>query len=716
MTALALRLARALQPPQASQPPGAAGPRSGRPVAGSRRRLPALPVPVFVGLVTAVGLVLAVVVVAGSDLPGDLRVLPLPVWLLCLGLAVGELGPIPVARGDERTGSITMSTIFAVALVATGPFAVLLAVHTLVVALDDVRTRREPRKIAFNAGQYAVSLVAARAVFALVGGEPLLAPHHPFTAAALGPVLCAGLVFVVANNALVAVVVALDQQSPVLASVGRDLHLKLETSAVLVALAPVAAVLAQTSGWLLPLLALPVLAVRRSAVLAAARRVQAMRDPLTGLGNRDLFFGRAARQLERSAVTGEPVCVLMLDLDHFKDINDTLGHQIGDLVLQEIGRRIAPVAPEPGCVARLGGDEFAVLLPGVPARGGGVVAEQLLADIVQPLQIGGTRFSVQASIGIASLEGAAQAGTDAEQLSDVTAIMQRADIALYDAKRERARWALYDDDAAHPGTPERLSLLADLREAVTLGQLSVSFQPQVSLHDGEVSGTEALARWTHPERGVIDPEEFIALAENAGLISQVTDLVLEDSLAALDRWNAAGLASRVSVNLSARQLSDLSLPERVGRALARHDVQPAQLTVEVTESSMMGDPRRAGQILRELRRLGVRVAVDDFGTGYSSLAYLQGLDLDEIKVDRSFVRAMSVDGDDVLVRSIIELGHNLGLSVVAEGVEHPEQLDRLRALGCDVVQGYHVGRPMTGERMTAWLRGSALPEAVVPAV
>jgi EAL domain-containing protein (putative c-di-GMP-specific phosphodiesterase class I) len=287
-------------------------------------------------------------------------------------------------------------------------------------------------------------------------------------------------------------------------------------------------------------------------------------------------------------------------------------------------------------------------------------------------------------------------------------LMQHADIALYEAKRDRGRWSLFDPSAA-PSTPERLGLLADLRDAIDRRQISVAFQPQVALIGGRVFGAEALARWDHPERGAVAPDEFIALAEHAGLIDRITDIVLEDSLAAIAAWSSMDLACRVSVNLSARQLADLSLPERLQSALERHGVDPGQLTAEVTESSIMGDPRRAAQVLHELRQEGIRIAVDDFGTGYSSLAYLQRLDLDELKIDRSFVQAMgAVRRDDVLVRSIIELAHNLGLSVVAEGVEGAPQVDRLRELGCDAAQGFHLGRPMDRDLMTAWLRRDAM--------
>ncbi|GAB3597698.1 hypothetical protein GCM10027446_26220 [Angustibacter peucedani] len=668
---------------------------------------------VYVAAVTVLGTVLAALALRFSDLPGLLSSTPKPVWLLAVGLLLGELTPIPVARGDDETSDVTMSTTFAVAMVATGPFALLLLVHTLAVAVDDLRTRRSPVKVAFNFGQYAISLVAARAAFCAVAGHDLLGGFTDFRATDLIASLVAGFTFVMINNGLVAVVVALASDQPVLEMLRDDLAFKLETSSVLLGLAPAAAVLAQTSGWMLPLLALPVLAVRRSAALAVARQTQAMRDALTGLGNRERFFGRTERLLGAAARTGDPLAVLMIDLDHFKDINDTLGHQVGDRVIQAVGRRIQHAGGDGGCVARLGGDEFAVALPGVGADDAGAAAEGLLADIVRPLQVGGTRLVIQASVGIAM----------AEPGLDVTTLMQRADIALYEAKRDRARWCLYDVDAA-PTTPERLSLLADLRDAIDHGQISVHFQPQVALVGGRVSGAEALARWEHPTRGAIAPEEFIALAEHAGLIDQVTDLVLEETLAALASWSSIGLACRVSVNLSARQLADLSLPERLRHALRRHGVGAGQLTVEVTESSIMGDPRRAGQILHELRQEGIRIAVDDFGTGYSSLAYLQRLDVDELKIDRSFVQSMGVIArDDVLVRSIIELAHNLGLSVVAEGVESQAHVERLRELDCDAVQGYHLGRPMDRDLMTAWLRRDLLlesetaqPHGVAPAL
>ncbi len=666
---------------------------------GTRKVLLTVPsrLSLFVAGVGGAGVAVAALGLHGLDVRTFVDQVPAAGWLLVVGLILGELGPIPVSRGDDEASNVTMSTTFAVALVATGPFALLLAAHTVAVLMDDVRTKRSPVKMVFNFGQYALSIAAARLVYSQLVQQGFLAPYTNYRASDLVPTLLAGFIFLVINNGLVAIVVALDTGQPVMEMLRDDLAFKMETSAVLVGLSGVAAVLAQTSGWMLPLLAMPVLAVRRSAVLAAARQTQAMRDALTGLGNRALFFSRADRLLARFERSGDSVAVLMIDLDHFKDINDTLGHQVGDRVIQAVAGRIAHLGGDLGCVARLGGDEFAVALTGVDAAAAGAVAETLLADVVRPLQIGGTRMAIQASVGIAM----------AEKGVDVTGLMQRADIALYEAKQDRARWCLFDQSVT-PTTPE-LGLLADLREALERGHLSVAFQPQVGLSDGRVTGAEALARWKHPERGYIPPSDFIILAENTGLISQVTDVVLEHALSAVAEWTQLGLSCPVSVNLSARQLADLSLPERVSSALRRHGVPAGLLTVEVTESSILGDPRRAGQILHELRQEGVRIAVDDFGTGYSSLAYLQRLDLDELKIDRSFVQSMClVARDDVLVRSIIELAHNLGLSVVAEGVEASIQVDRLRELSCDAAQGYYLGRPMDRELMTGWLQRDAL--------
>jgi diguanylate cyclase (GGDEF)-like protein len=644
--------------------------------------------------------------------------LSLVVVVLVAGLLVGELGLIPVPGHEDDGAEARMSTPFTVALVVTGPLGLLLAVHAVAGLLADLRAGRSLSRMALTVVRSVLAISAGRLVFALLTGAPFLSTYRPMDVAQVPAALAAGSAFLLVSlvaTAVVGVLTTPGRWHEVLRSqvVGTG-----ESSVVLMGLGPLFAVVAELSAWLLPLLVLPVLAVRRSASMAAQRHEQALHDALTGLSNREDFFARTRAALAKCERTGTPLAVLMVDLDHFKDINDTLGHQVGDELIRQVARRIADAAAlRSACVARLGGDEFAVLLADDDRANAVAQAGEVLTAVARPLQIAGTRLSVQTSIGVAL----------AEPGIDVSTIMKRADIALYEAKRERARWSVFDPDST-TGTPERLSLLTDLREAVQEHQLTVVFQPQVSVADGSVVGAEALARWQHPQRGSVSPDEFISLAESAGLISQITDQVLDASLQALQGWNAEGLVAHVSVNLSARQLSDLGLPDRLAASLLRHRVDPRQLTVEVTESSIMGDPRRAGQILTALRELGIRVAIDDFGTGYSSLVYLRSLDLDEIKIDRSFVAALSKvdDGgaakaggtakaggaaqagacanDLVLVRSIVELGHNLGLSVVAEGVEDTSQFLLLRDLGCDVVQGFHVGRPMDSAAMLTWLQ------------
>ncbi|HET8614379.1 MAG TPA: bifunctional diguanylate cyclase/phosphodiesterase [Actinomycetales bacterium] len=616
--------------------------------------------------------------------------------LLVAGLLVGELGLIPVPGHEDDGAEVRMSTPFTVALVLTGPFLLLLVLHAVAGLLADLRSRRTLDRMGLTVLRSVLALSAGRLVFCALTGVPFTGGYEPIGAGQVPAALAAGGAFLTLWLLTTALVRSRATNRPWTAVFRSHVAGTVEASVVLMSIGPLLVVVAGVNPWLLPLLVLPVLAVRRSAALAAQHHAQSLHDALTGLSNRADFFSRTRHALVRAEGAGAPLAVLMVDLDHFKDINDTLGHQVGDELIQQVARRIADaVADDDGaCVARLGGDEFAVLLDGHDRASAVARASEALDAVSCPLQIAGTRLSVQASIGVAV---AAPGMT-------VSTIMKRADIALYEAKRERARWSVFDP-ASITGTPERLSLLADLREAVQERRLSVVFQPQVTVADGAVVGAEALARWHHPVRGPIQPEEFIWLAESAGLISQITDQVLDASLEALHDWNAAGLSAHVSVNLSARQLSDLNLPDRLAASLQRHRVDPHQLTIEVTESSIMGDPRRAAQILTALRDLGIRVAIDDFGTGYSSLVYLRSLDLDEIKIDRSFVRTLCTDANDVvLVRSIIELGHNLGLSVVAEGVEDSNQFVHLRDLGCDVVQGYHVGRPMDSTDVLQWFQ------------
>jgi diguanylate cyclase (GGDEF)-like protein len=433
-------------------------------------------------------------------------------------------------------------------------------------------------------------------------------------------------------------------------------------------------------------------------VSVASRRLrrQATHDALTGLPNRVLLEDRIERALANAARGDAEVAVLFIDLDRFKEINDTLGHSYGDQLLRQVATRLSEVVRHGDTLARLGGDEFAVLLPSVVDRAHvEAVAERLRDALHRSFSAEGMTLDVEASIGIAL---SPDHGTTTDEL------LASADVAMYSAK-DRKAGAVFFDPSERVNTPSRLTVLGDLRRALEADdQLTLHFQPKYALDDERLIGVEALLRWRHPERGNVPPAEFIEIAEGTGIILTITERVLRDALAQSRQWMDAGHEIPVAVNLSTRCLLDADFPALVGRLLAEHGVPPSLLRLEVTESAVMGDPARAAEILRRLHELGVSLSIDDFGTGYTSMAYLRRLPVDELKVDRSFVIGMTDNEHDaVLVRTAIDLGHNLGLTVVAEGVEQAAHVSALRALECDVAQGYHYARPMPAADVTALL-------------
>jgi diguanylate cyclase (GGDEF)-like protein len=616
--------------------------------------------------------------------------------VVAIALVLGEVRPIPISRGDASTDQITISTTSALMLLITGPIGFAIAVQCAAVLFDDIRGRRSPLKILFNFSQYVLTLMAARAVFALLAGQPFITPYDPFTTSHLGAALAAGIAFFGVNLWMISAVVAIASRQRIVDIVREDFRFQATTSGVLVALAPVGLIAVQASPLLIPLLAMPLLAVHRSARLAIKHEQESLHDPLSGLANRLLFRDRAERALAESTHSGAAVAIMIIDLDHFKEINDTLGHQVGDELLIEVARRLERSLPAHATVARLGGDEFAVLIADVSsAAQAEEIATGMLTALTAAFQVGDIRLSIQASAGIAL---APTHGTD------VFTVMKRADVAMYDAKRERARVRTYrPENDTH--TPRRLELLSDLRSAVEGHQMFLVYQPKMDLATGAVSGAEALVRWSHPTRGLISPDEFISLAENTGMIGLITHFVLTTALDQVRSWSAAGIDIDVSVNISVRDLSDSGLPSLVATALERSGVDPGRLTLEVTESGVMTDPRRAIAVLESLRAIGVRLAVDDFGTGHASLTYLKRLAIDELKIDRSFITNYALDqSDGIIVRSTVDLAHNLGLWVVAEGVEDQATLEGLRLIGCDTAQGYHLSRPMPTREFERWFR------------
>jgi diguanylate cyclase (GGDEF)-like protein len=436
----------------------------------------------------------------------------------------------------------------------------------------------------------------------------------------------------------------------------------------------------------------------REGIAAHEREILrlAYEDRLTGLPNRALFNDRLQQAVQVARRNGSPLAVLMMDLDRFKHINDTLGHAVGDDVLREVGTRLRAALGESDTVARLGGDEFAALLTTGSEQRIVEVVRKVLRCMEQPIECNGQSLDVGASIGIARHPEHGDApGT----------LIRRADIAMYLAKAANCEYAFYDPE--HDGSrQEQLSLLGELRRALERNELIVFYQPKVDLATGRTKGVEALVRWMHPARGMVPPVEFMPVAERTGFVRTLTRWVLETALRRCGQWLSEGIRLQVSVNISVRDLQNLELPDIVAALLASSRVPPELVCLEITESSFMENPQRAVQTLAGLHALGVRLSIDDFGTGFSSLAYLRRLRVHEMKIDRTFIAAMEEGNDMVIVRSTIELAHNLGLRVVAEGIEDERSLARLRAMGCDEAQGYFMSRPLSEEKLREWLRES----------
>jgi diguanylate cyclase (GGDEF)-like protein len=429
----------------------------------------------------------------------------------------------------------------------------------------------------------------------------------------------------------------------------------------------------------------------------------AYRDSLTQLPNRALYSARLDAALAVAAAKGMPVAVLLMDLDHFKDVNDTLGHPIGDLILRAVSSRLELLLKRPtDTVARLGGDEFAILMPGADAIKAERLAKSVLHALEMPMTPEGHVVDVRASIGIAVYP---------EHGSERSTLLRHADAAMYAAKRKNLGIALWDD-RYDEHSKERLSLMSGLRKAVDEDELVLFYQPKVALRGGSELHAEALVRWRHPTRGLVAPVEFIAFAEQTGYIRAITQWVMAHAIAQCAAWRSDDLAMNVSINISARDLVDLELPERVESLLRKYGCAAQWITLEITESAILDDPDHAIDNLRRLHSLGCRLAIDDYGTGYSSLAYLRRLPVHELKIDKTFILGMARDSSDaVIVRSTIDLAHHMGLMVVAEGVEDEATVERLRGLSCDMVQGYLLSRPIAAEDIAAWMRGSVWTRA-----
>ncbi|MFV2117366.1 putative bifunctional diguanylate cyclase/phosphodiesterase [Streptomyces sp. Act-28] len=617
-------------------------------------------------------------------------------WSLAVltGIVVGHL----VALGRDRwwggTGSGAALTLAVLLLFGWVPAG--LVSLTVVVLVGTARRHRWRQGLLHGAADV-LGIGGAALVLAAVGDVPSVArPWQPLEwgiAAVPEVALAAGTYLVVTRIVLW---YTLAPQTGHLPTAARTALLRQGLVAVaLLGIAPLICVVAASLPVLLPLFAVPLIALDSTLWIARARAEEQLRDPLTGLPNRQWLLERTWAALEAAEADGRRTALVLIDLDRFRSVNDTLGHLAGDRLLLQIAERLRLALPRGAEAARLGGDEFAVLLPTTDSTTSAQrVARHLAADLSSPLDLDGLTLVLEASAGVAVFP---------DHALDAEGLLQRADVAMYQAKRDRTGVEVYESKR-DSNTPDRLGLLGDLRRALDAGEVELHYQPKVRF-DGHVAGLEALVRWVHPERGRVPPDEFIAIAESSGLMPHLTEYVLETALGQVARWRAQGLEVPVAVNVSPRDVHSPGFAGAVAARLARHGVPAGALQLEITEHVLLEDPQRAADTLAGLTGHGVKMSLDDFGTGYSSLVHLRRLPVSELKIDRSFVARLAVDTEDAeIVRCTVDLAHSLGLLVVAEGVEDDETWERLRDLGCDAVQGWLVAAAMPPNETTAWLR------------
>ena len=647
----------------------------------------------YIAAVTTVGMLFTLERLRHLN-PGDLRSMGPAFLMAAVLLVLGELRPLFTPATRDQNGVAT-STTFVFALLLHWGIGVAILMQAIATVVADRTNGKAWWRTSFNVAQYSLSYGAAAGVLTLMGSGASPAAPLRVAGADLPAIALAGFAFFVVNDLLVSQAIALHANRKLWPVLRGDLAYQGLTTAALLALSPVVVIVLERSVAILPLLLLPLFAVYKNASVSAEREHQALHDTLTGLPNRKLLLSKVTAAISDARPADEQVCLFLLDLDRFKDVNDTLGHHVGDELLTHVADRLGAVLRPGDTVARLGGDEFGVLVPVIRDRTmAREVAERIRAALAQPFVLNDVSIDLEASIGIALYPAHA---TQANEL------MQRADVAMYQAKETRSGIETYDPER-DPHSTQRLSLFGQLRRAIEDGELVLHYQPKVDIETGHVAGVEALVRWQHPERGMLAPDTFVPLAEQTGLMKSLTANVLEQALRQTAAWCDAGLTIRMAVNVSARDLHDDTFCNRVRDALTATGVPASFLELELTERVVMADPERALENLTALSRLGVRLSLDDFGTGYSSLAYLRRLPVTEIKIDKSFVLRMDVDDEDAtIVRSTIDLAHGLGLRVLAEGVETAETWQRLSELGCDAAQGYFLSRPHPADVVTDWL-------------
>jgi len=645
---------------------------------------------VYVGAVSLSGLTVLVLAALSLD-PASVLGLEPAFWALCALLLVAEVRPLFTAGARDANG-LALSTSFVFALLLRYGLPISVLVQAVATTVADVSRRKAPWRTAFNIGQFTLSWSAAAVVMELAGHEASTAAPLDLTGADLVAAGLGGITYFLVNQLLVMVALSLKTGRSVLQLLRDDLAYEALSSGALLALSPLIVLAVGRGTAFLPLLLPPLAAVYQVASVALQREQQALTDALTGLPNRTLLGTRAAESLLESGDAG--TALLLFDLDRFKEVNDTLGHHVGDRFLQVVASRLAAAVRPGDTVVRLGGDEFALLLPGTGAEEAEQTARRLLEAVRAPIVLDGLHVDVDASVGIAVAP---------EHGNDLDALLQHADVAMYLAKGTGSGVEHYDVSRDR-NTTSRLVMLGELRRALSGGELEVHYQPKARLVSGRVTGVEALVRWRHPERGLVPPDEFVPLAESSGLIEALTGHVLDRAVRQAAAWRAQGLDLRVAVNVSVRDLSGNLLVDSVAAALTRHGLPAGCLLLEVTEGSLFAESHRAAATLLRLDELGVALSLDDFGTGWSSLGHLRRLPVQELKVDRSFVQRMAADARDAaIVRSVVDLGVGLGMRVVAEGVEDSATWRLLAEMGCDEAQGWLLSRAEPAEVLTPWL-------------
>ncbi|MET9192601.1 bifunctional diguanylate cyclase/phosphodiesterase [Streptomyces olivaceus] len=632
-------------------------------------------------------------------------------WSLAVlaGVVVGHLVMLGRSRWWGGTGSGAALTLAVLLLYGWVPAGM---VSLTVVVLVGIARRGRWRQGVLHGAVDILGIAAGALVLAVCGSVPSVEePWDPNTwgVTAAPKVVLVAVAYLAVTRALLWY---LQTPRPGLPTVARTALVRQGLVAVaLLGIAPLVCVVAVAKPLLLPLFAIPLIALDSTLWIARARAEEQLRDPLTGLPNRQWLLERTWAALDDAERIGARSALMLIDLDRFRSVNDTLGHLAGDRLLLQTADRLRQALPRGAEAARLGGDEFAVLLPVADSTTSAArLARSLAAALSSPLDLDGLTLVLEASAGVAVFP---------DHALDAEGLLRRADVAMYQAKRDRTGVEVYESKR-DSNTPDRLGLLGDLRRALDAHEVQLHYQPKVRF-DGQVAGLEALVRWVHPERGKVPPDEFIAIAESSGLMPHLTEYVLETALEQVAQWRSQGLFVPVAVNVSPRDVHTPGFAGAVAARLARHGVPAGALQLEITEHVLLEDPQRAADTLNALTGHGVKMSLDDFGTGYSSLVHLRRLPVSELKIDRSFVARLAVDTEDAeIVRCTVDLAHSLGLLVVAEGVEDDETWERLRDLGCDAVQGWLVAAAMPPEETTRWLlargsRGWVRAAAALPA-